>query len=81
MSWFVYALYNQESKKIYIGQTNNIGRRLLEHNQKKGNHFTAKVLGEWKLVYKEEFEIREEAIRREKQLKSFRGREFLKNLI
>ena len=81
MGWFVYAVYNQESKKIYIGQTNNIERRLLEHNQKKGNHFTARVSGEWKLLYKEELNAREEAIKREKRLKSFRGREFLKNLI
>ena len=77
----VYALYNSESKKIYIGQTANLDKRLWEHNQKFGNHFTAKITGEWRLIYKEEYNTRSEAIKREKSLKSFKGREFLKNLI
>ncbi len=81
MEWFVYALYNSEAGKIYIGQTNNIERRLREHNEKLGNHFTAKVKGEWKLIYKEELSSRVEALKREKQLKSYKGRQFIKNLI
>ncbi len=40
-----------------------------------------KFSGQWDLIYKEEFESRSDAIAREKQLKSHRGREFLKNLI
>ena len=80
MSW-VYALYNIETNKIYIGQTNNIEHRLKEHNDKRGNHFTAKVVGEWKLVYEEELSSRNKAIRREIELKSYQGRKFIKNLI
>jgi predicted GIY-YIG superfamily endonuclease len=34
--------------------------------------------GTWRLVYTEQFETRVEALRREKQLKSYRGRVFLK---
>ncbi len=37
--------------------------------------------GEWSLIYKEEAVDRNSAIKREKQLKSYRGREFIKNLI
>lgn len=81
MTWFVYVLYNSDKDRIYIGQTNNIERRLWEHNKKLGNHFTAKVSGEWKLVYQEEVKSRTEAIKREKQLKSYQGRKFIKNLI
>jgi putative endonuclease len=79
--WIVYALYNLEKEKIYIGQTANIERRLIEHNQKRGNHFTANIKGDWKLIYKEEINTRREALIREKQLKSYRGREFIKKLI
>ena len=43
--------------------------------------FTSKNSGEWILIYNEEFDTREEAIRGEKELKSFRGREFIRNLI
>lgn len=79
--WFVYALYNHTSKKIYIGETEDIQRRVLEHNSKLGNHFTAKYDGEWEVIYQEQVSTRTQALVREKQLKSFRGREFLKQYI
>ena len=81
MKWFVYALYNKTSKKIYIGQTSNLDRRLLEHNKKKGNHFTAKIRGEWELIYKEGHELKTKARIRERQLKSYQGRRFIKQYI
>lgn len=76
---YVYALYNLKADKIYIGQTNNLSRRLGEHNNR--NHFTGKIGGQWGLVYKEECLNRPSAIAREKQLKSSRGRAFIKKLI
>lgn len=81
MGWSVYAIYNRGNKKIYIGQTGNLERRVAEHNRKRGNHFTSKVLGKWELLYNEECGSRTDAIRRERQLKSFKGREFIKKLI
>lgn len=77
----VYALYNKEGKKIYIGQTGKIEKRLEEHNKKRGNHFTSKYKGDWTIIYEEEVKNRREAILREKQLKSFKGREFIKQFI
>jgi putative endonuclease len=79
--WFVYALFNKVKGKIYIGQTGNIEQRLTEHNKKLGNHFTAKFNGEWILIYKEETIDRKTALIREKQLKSYRGRQFIKQHI
>jgi putative endonuclease len=79
--YFVYALYNKEADKIYIGQTADLDKRLFEHNSKEGNHFTAKVKGVWKLVRKEEYTDRTSAIKRERQLKSYQGRKFIKKLI
>jgi len=35
----------------------------------------------WKLIYKEEFETKQEAMKRDKQLKSYQGRQFIWNLI
>lgn len=81
MKFIVYAIYNEDHKKIYIGQTDNIDCRLREHNNKFGNHYTAKFTGEWKLIYEEQFETRHEALLREKQLKTYRGREFIKRQI
>ena len=77
----VYAIYNLHVNKIYIGQTGNITKRLEEHNTKRGNHFTAKFQGEWILIYQESLPTRSEALQREKQLKSSRGRVFIKQFI
>ena len=79
--WFVYALYNSQKNKIYIGITNNLNRRLIEHNEKRGNHYTAKIAGEWRMIYNEEVQNKSAALKREKQLKSFRGREYIKTFI
>ncbi len=78
---FVYALYNKIAQNIYIGQTSNIEKRLLSHNRKKGNHFTAKTKGQWVVIYQERVKTRQEALKREKQLKSYQGRQFIKSLI
>ena len=77
----MYALYNTDHNKIYVGETSNIDRRLLEHNEKRGKHFTARFSGEWQLIYKEDTIDRKQALVREKQLKSFKGREFIKQYI
>lgn len=79
--FFVYVIFNKSNNKIYIGQTGNLEDRIKEHNFKRGKHFTARLSGEWRLIYKEELNSRREALLREKQLKSFRGREFLKKYI
>ncbi len=78
---YVYALYNSKSSKIYIGQTVNLEQRVAEHNQKRGNHYATRFQGEWELIYQESVATRSEALKREKQLKSFRGREFIKQYI
>lgn len=80
--FYVYGVYNKKHNKIYIGQTDNLDQRIKLHNDKQfKNSYTARFDGEWVLVHKEELGSRVEALRREKQLKSYRGREFIKNLI
>ena len=67
-----------------MGQTENLDIRLREHNTVGIGHlgkFTAYNKGPWVLVHKEEFATRSEALKREKQLKSFRGREFIRSSI
>jgi putative endonuclease len=78
----IYALWNEANNKIYIGQTNNIEIRLQQHQKKfKKGSYTASVNGDWKLVYQEEKESRIDALARERQLKSCKGRQFVRDLI
>ncbi len=81
--FYVYVIKNQLGR-IYIGQTADLEVRLQRHNgllKNKSTSFTSKNSGNWELVYKEEFGTRSEAMKREKELKSFRGREFVRGLI
>jgi len=68
-----------KSGTLYIGVTNNLERRVLEHKNKLNDGFTKKY-GCTRLLYYERFDFIDEAIRREKQLKKWR-REKKENLI
>lgn len=79
---YVYAVYNRKNKKTYIGQTEDLEERLKLHNRKTFvGSYTSRFDGNWELIYKEHVKTREEALIREKQLKSYRGREFVKKFI
>ena len=80
----VYVLKNSISSQIYIGQTQNLDLRLLKHNQNlksKKRSFTKRFPGTWKVVYKERYNTRSEALKREKQLKSYQGRLFIRRIL
>jgi len=80
--FYLYAIYNLKYHKIYIGQTENLTRRIKFHNNKTFHKcYTSRFDGKWQLIYQEEVATRQEALKREKQLKSFRGREFVKTFI
>jgi len=82
MYYHVYALYNKNCAKIYIGQTQNLDERIDLHRKKIfENSYTAKLPGEWILIYREKVNNRKDALKREKQLKSYQGRQFIKSLI
>jgi len=83
MVYITYAVQNNKNK-IYIGQTNNLEKRLKRHNKKLSNKktsFTSINKGNWRVAYQEIFKTRIDAIHREKELKSYQGRKFLKELL
>ena len=74
--FMVYVLHSPTYDKIYIGYSSNIEERLRSHNALGTKGWTLKYRP-WVLVYTESFETKREALRREKQLKSSRGREWI----
>ncbi len=70
-----YILYTTNYQKIYIGYTSDLEQRLLSHNLYSKKGWTIKYRP-WILVFSESFETKKEALLREKQLKSAKGREF-----
>jgi putative endonuclease len=69
--YWVYILVSRSLSVMYIGVTNDLGRRVEEHRLGKGSEFVKKYKVT-KLVYAEEYEQVEEAIAREKQLKGWK---------
>ena len=64
MTYFVYMLKSKGKKTItYVGYTNNLKRRIDLHNNSKGAKFTRGR--KWKLIYKEVYRTKKEAISRE----------------
>lgn len=81
--YWVYVIQSQTTGKIYIGHTENIKNRLKRHNQQlpsKKKSYTRINKGPWRVIYKEKINLRSKARIREKQLKSYRGREFIKKI-
>jgi putative endonuclease len=69
-SFWVYILANRIGGTLYIGVTNDLVRRGHEHRQKAAEGFTKKYEVH-RLVYFEQFDDVENAIRREKRLKKW----------
>ncbi len=67
MMWHVYIL-NCKNGALYTGITNNLQRRLNEHRQGKGGHFT-KSFGAKEIIFSEEHPNKPSALRREAQIK------------
>ena len=78
MPYFVYILGSVKNSKFitYVGYTNNHKKRLVLHNKGKGAKFTRGRY--WKMIHRETFKTKKEAISREYYIKRNRK---LRNLI
>ena len=77
--WRVYYLYSKKINKYYIGKTNDLKRRLNEHNR--GQSFFTRNFSDFILIYTEECVDYRQGRVREKYLKSGCGKKFLRSLI
>jgi len=74
--YWVYALYSKKIDRLYIGQTQDMNKRLREHRE--GVSFYTRRAKDWELLHSEEYTTRSEAMKREKQLKSYQGRNYIR---
>lgn len=77
--FIVYFLESTKTGNFYIGCTNNINRRLQEHNSNKTQ--SIKNRGPFKLIYQESFDTLIEGRRRELEIKSYKGGNAFKRLV
>lgn len=64
---YVYLLKSKKGKFTYIGSTDNLKKRLFEHNN--GNNQSTKFYAPYKLVYYEAYTCKDDALSREYKLK------------
>ena len=79
MDFFVYILFSETKNRFYIGFTSDMQQRIMRHNQK-SKGFTGNV-NDWKIVYTEKYNSKEEAYTREQQIKSWKSRIKIQELI
>jgi putative endonuclease len=77
--FFVYVLISKKNGRIYIGQTADLEKRMLVHNQ--GFCRSTKPYRPWVIGYHEIVKSRSLAVIRERYLKSAAGRKFLRMTI
>jgi putative endonuclease len=74
--FYVYVLQSEADEGFYIGFSANLRRRMKEHQE--GKSFATSYRRPWRLIYYEAYLEEEDALGREKFLKSGSGRRFLK---
>ena len=76
--FYTYILKCVSDGSFYKGHTEDLQKRLKEHNSGKSDYTSRK--GPWRIIYFEEFQSLAEAVKREKYFKSAAGRRFIKKL-
>jgi putative endonuclease len=77
MFYYTYILKSKKDNKLYTGFTNDLRKRLLQHN--KGQSAYTKGRGPFEVIYYEACLLEEKARSRELYLKSGMGKRYLKN--
>ena len=77
--FWVYIIQSEKDNWTYTGHTNDVDRRLSDHNR--GKMSSTRHHRPLKLIYTEEFSSRSDAMTREKFLKSGKGRQIREKLV
>jgi putative endonuclease len=77
--YYVYILKSEKDKNLYTGYTSDLRKRFLEHES--GEVKSTRHRRPLKLIYYEACISKEDAIRREKYLKTAWGKRYIKNRI
>ena len=78
MDFVVYILFSDSSGRTYVGFTTDLINRFHSHNKFSKKGFTVRFRP-WKVIHIEFFNMKTEAMKREKYLKSGKGRSWIRN--
>ncbi len=77
--FYTYILYSQRLDRYYVGSTNNLQRRLDDHNRGKDKY--SRKGSPWELSFFETFSTRKEAYSREIEIKRKKSRSYIEQLV
>ena len=77
--YYVYIFQSQKDKKLYIGFTSNLKKRIRKHQA--GEVTSTKARRPLRLVFYEAFLAKQDALRRERYFKTQKGKTSLKQII
>ena len=75
----LYILYSESLDRYYVGYTNDVPRRISEHNRSKGKYTDAGI--PWVVIYTETFNTKKSAMDREKYIKSRKSKKYIIELV
>jgi len=76
MIFFVYIIESLKTGNWYYGHSNDLDRRLAEHNA--GQNKSTRGKGPWKLIFKKPFASKSEASKFELELKRFKNKTYIR---
>ncbi len=79
MPFHVYLLWSHSCRRTYVAQCEVVEKRVREHNA--GKTFATRRCRPWRVVYQEEYQTRQEALRRERWYKTDGGRSHIAVLL
>lgn len=79
IKYYVYVLLSKKDKKYYIGFSTNVYKRLVQHNS--GKTISTSNRRPLEIIYYEAFISKTDALRREKYLKTTKGKKGLKLIL
>ena len=79
MKHYVYIIQSDRDARYYIGSTGDVELRVQRHNE--GWTKSTKCRIPWKLVYVEEYENKSNALKREREIKRKKSREYIERLV
>ena len=77
--FFVYILQSMKDFSFYVGQCDDLDRRISKHNEGLSRYTSSKI--PWRLKYFEVFNTRTEALKREREIKNKKSRKYIEYLI
>ena len=79
MFWYVYVLQSLKNDSLYVGYTQDLRKRLTEHNR--GLNFSTKPYLPWQVIHYEAYRNGKDAKHREGYLKTSQGARLLKRML